>query len=1315
MWLNRTIIIGILIALGEATAAQSEFTMQDFHPSSPMAYQFQKYDEMPVSEYTGMANVSIPLYTISVDGISIPLQVTYHGGGIRVSEDASWVGLGWDLTVGSIVQEVHNIDDYSATTRVQPDYQNYLSFPPTLLPFKCNWSNNLQACQQPGPGYSNPYPIYSGPYSYAYAVATDYYMPIGGNFNEPTLGQDIAQEGSETAYDSDPDIFTASFLGHSLKFVLNFSNNQIVVLNKPGYSVTRNGSAYEIIDPDGEQFYFAQYSADSLSYVTSELNANGFNSASMPINSSKVWMLTKIITKHQRQILFNYTQTASSDIYPSFSERWDSAIITYTSPYLSVCGTTENMSGQLQGYASGITQSFNYSKENRLFLQSITFPSGAVNFSTSSRSDVIGGLRLDSVKITNQQQVLFKAWYFNYTYLNSGSVGGNTYTPNLSSIVSEFGSMPNLRLSLQSVNDNSGAVYNFTYNPVLLPPKNSLAQDLWGFYNGQLNNKSLTPNPARYANSPSGVNNPLANNTLISNGNNVSSSTYYSKASTLIKVQYPTGGVDSFEYEPNQFSNYWTPDSANSNNTVTTGDGLRIHAIDYYASPSVLSKRSVFSYNGGLGIVPLVIYRNFTPTQLYLNTGSTAFQQVNYNIYELSAKGFFSTNALGSVNGVGYSEVTRQDVDLNGNTNGSEMTYFANAVDKVNNSGVSTTLVAAELPATKNTTGPANGSVDSIFYFDKSSNLIKKVNCTYGNIVSPSLYGVKVFGYGGYMVGVNTANCNVDGESVYWQAIPQTLLAFYPIYDFESLMNGRTTTDYGGGDSLVTYEAFDYDQYDQLSGHSKSTPAYYIIDHTEYPGTSLVDYTDASSVSLLQSAHRYTDVLMSQRSQGPFTYQNEPVYSYYKHYKSVSGVPVESYATINKNLLAQPLTDTVSYDSYSTNFFNLQQYASQKTRNCILWDYQGIYPIAEIKNATISNVAYTSFEADGSGNWTIPSSFRDTRSGITGATSYQLSNGSISVANLNASTTYIVSYWSLGASYSVSGSTAVITGKTVTLNGYNWTYYEHTVTGVTSISVSGSGNIDELRLYPSTAQMTTYTYSPLVGMTSQCDLNNRVTYYQYDVTSRLTVVQDQDGNVVKRYCYNYSGQAQTCPLNFAPPMVAVNGSNTTTETFAITFASLANNTTYNFSLPPGNSLIGEVPQGSYVVTMSPNTYSPGSPNMYLINSLPQEYYAAVDYNPVNVSGNCSISISPAPAVPIQVNNTTTVPFTITFTDVKSGQTYSFTGSANENIDVGNIPADTYNISIVPQVLGNVQSTSNSGVTFSNVSVSGSPFQIFLAY
>jgi YD repeat-containing protein len=53
------------------------------------------------------------------------------------------------------------------------------------------------------------------------------------------------------------------------------------------------------------------------------------------------------------------------------------------------------------------------------------------------------------------------------------------------------------------------------------------------------------------------------------------------------------------------------------------------------------------------------------------------------------------------------------------------------------------------------------------------------------------------------------------------------------------------------------------------------------------------------------------------------------------------------------------------------------------------------------------------------------------------------------------------------------------------------------------------------------AQITSYTYKPLVGMTSSTDAKGMTTYYEYDAFQRLKTVKDQDGNILKQTDYHY--------------------------------------------------------------------------------------------------------------------------------------------------------------------------------------------------
>lgn len=173
-----------------------------------------------------------------------------------------------------------------------------------------------------------------------------------------------------------------------------------------------------------------------------------------------------------------------------------------------------------------------------------------------------------------------------------------------------------------------------------------------------------------------------------------------------------------------------------------------------------------------------------------------------------------------------------------------------------------------------------------------------------------------------------------------------------------------------------------------------------------------------------------------------------------------------------------------------------------------------------------SDIAYTSFESDGKGNWTFSGASVDDITAPTGKKAYSLSNGGLTRSNLDVTKTYIVSYWSKNGQQNVTGTSLVTAGRSLG----SWVYYEHTVINPSggAISVSGTGLIDEIRLYPSNAQMTTFTYDPLIGLTSQCDPENKIVYYEYDSFGRLNLIRDQDRNIIKKYCYNYAGQTENC-------------------------------------------------------------------------------------------------------------------------------------------------------------------------------------------
>jgi hypothetical protein len=190
----------------------------------------------------------------------------------------------------------------------------------------------------------------------------------------------------------------------------------------------------------------------------------------------------------------------------------------------------------------------------------------------------------------------------------------------------------------------------------------------------------------------------------------------------------------------------------------------------------------------------------------------------------------------------------------------------------------------------------------------------------------------------------------------------------------------------------------------------------------------------------------------------------------------------------------------------------------------VILDYENHMPVTTVANARHNEIAYTSFESIGNGNWQYngTSSLEWPRS-IMGKRSYQLSLGNITKTGTPGGKNYIVSLWSKNGTVSVSPGTALASQAN---SATGWTYREFSVPGGSTITVSGNATIDELRLYPEYCSMSTMNLEPFVGVISECGIDNFISYQDYDVMSRPTVQRDKDWNIVQAVQYDQSTATQ---------------------------------------------------------------------------------------------------------------------------------------------------------------------------------------------
>jgi YD repeat-containing protein len=219
-----------------------------------------------------------------------------------------------------------------------------------------------------------------------------------------------------------------------------------------------------------------------------------------------------------------------------------------------------------------------------------------------------------------------------------------------------------------------------------------------------------------------------------------------------------------------------------------------------------------------------------------------------------------------------------------------------------------------------------------------------------------------------------------------------------------------------------------------------------------------------------------------------------------------------------------------------------------------IWGYNNEYPIAKIKNAKDSSWYFDGFE---SGTFDENIGWDHHGAGDRVVTDEASHTGKYSVKFTDANSwsgVYLNSPYikvTPGEQYTISAWFKCDETKYAYINWYDftngvshtktkqgtgkWTYIEHTYTVPSNCKElrvylyghhTNSNTIyyDDIRVYPDNSQMNTYTYDPLIGITSKTDQSNNTTFYFYDEFGRLKTIKDNDLNIIKDFDYQYGNQ-----------------------------------------------------------------------------------------------------------------------------------------------------------------------------------------------
>jgi uncharacterized protein DUF5977 len=1182
----------IVSYLSLCLSAQSQLTINTFlpklTPTSPEATGLGRFGTYEVNLFTGLPDISIPIYNIEVGELKVPISISYHAAGVKVGDFASWAGLGWSLqTGGSITRKVMGNPDENP----------------------------------------NAYLFSAAPNLGRVRLTTE----INTNTDD---GCDYLNHVYLKYYDTQPDIFSYSFPGHHGSFLFNQKNTNYAPVLIPFEPV----KVYWPTAPAPYNLSLAMLDESGIDYKfeKTEFTSSGNG---VTLDAVSTWMLTKMISSNKQDtIFFNFNQA------PGYR-----ATDSYYSDYVQVSDQiTNNIAGQLYYTPDMGTPYHDLGHVNTIqqIISEIKFKNGKITFqaSATARQDNSGlQNRLQYIKVYNYDAVSNSYFLIKTVELFHSYFSGN------------------LRLRLDSIQVRGGSslsqiqTYKFDYNTAIaLPDHYSSSRDYWGYYNGRSNTIPNTSTPFTVPKMQISYLQGSTSTPIWIGGTNPlgrDPDPNYMQAGILQKITYPTGGFTQFEYETNQYQEGTDP--------AAYAGGLRIKSIKSYTSATATPLIKTYKYGAnesGYG------RKNFIPDHNFFATG----QSYNY-IVRPGQPG--NENGAQSIIGATKSQsvyFANPTLDMEP-YDGSPVVYPVVTEyigDGTTNAG-KTVYQFNDRPDAKTTAVFMNSPVFDSYHFirglltnrsdyrrntDGTYTIVKETRNTYQvNQFTSTTGGIGLAVFKRIIYHDNMGELEGLANTIPFNEKNSYQFANYEIVSSDNKLVSNTEIVYDQNDatksiSMTTTYAYDdpihlgVTQVQTTNSKGEALKAVYTYPYN-YPSTSPYPPMDVAHIwnkKVTDTKFNGTTQLTQQTSN--FSSFGSPPYLNY--------VP----ANISVKVKANAVETRVYFNQFDArgNIFEMQK--ANDIKQSFIWDYGNSQLIAEVTGANKSDIAYTSFESDGTGGWsgiTIPGFV--TNGSVTGKRAYTQTGFSISKTGLSTTTTYTVSYWSKNGAYAVNGAAAT---SLRTING--WTLYQHTVANPSggNITVSGTGTIDELRLYPSNAVMKTYAYEPLIGVSSICDANNHIVYYIYDVFSRLSLVKDETGNILKQNCYNYYNQSGSCSLF---------GNAVQSGVFTRTTCGAD----YN--------------GGQSTYTVPANTY-------YAFTQADANTLAT---NDVNANG-LAYANTYATCTPIMITITGTdlksIQYTVTFTGVSPTppNVYSFTiHPGDNNLTLGQIPKGHYNVQFQP--------------------------------
>jgi hypothetical protein len=1048
---------------------------------SPNAASLGLYGEVPVSFFTGIPEISIPLYTISQKDFSVPITLSYHAGGVRPDQHPGWVGTNWTLFAGGCISRT-----VKGRTRDELDYGNapkagfYWRYADVK---KKNW---------------------------------DLITTLVDDYNNGLSHYGNNQMGDDNK-DLQADEFSFNFGDYNGKFQLNENGQWIVTCNKPVKVIFDNTfldapnslyptpsvngvyypnycksfSGFTLITENGVKYIFGG-STDYIEYSKSfyddeRLMTTGkyWKANSWTANS---WYLKEIDSPNDEKVTFEYERGSFIDqmYISSFQREYHTisdgspllhiladplGLVDYVKSFLGEPTTLVDIPTKC-GAFGGVSLGGCYAAQliSPLYLKYIKTPDCTVQFTSNQSTELKYDYSLYQYQLSALNDNLKSAGLTNpplLPLLSTNAISTEEALKNLqwrelNAVMIYKGSSPltdirnaikiysfgynntdTERLFLTSLTSDNGAkTYSFMYDQKdLLPPYLASMTDHWGFYNG----------------TKADIGGDYYNGTHMKG--------YYNQRNTnpsvmlygsLKKITYPTGGTTEFTYEANQYSkqlninrwlgvdfvgNYFTGGLRIKKMVNYANDGFAPVVKNYYYTQDYPSSKSGFSSSTGV-LGGLAQYN-------MLNKLSTSDPNATYAEAIFSSQSVLpaSTNSMGSH--IGYSQVAEE------NSDGSYTIYkYTNFDNGYLDEKFDATAQIALTPYQ-----PYNSK-------EQDRGLLYQKE-TYDNLGK-----IKILEKRQYVKSTNNTPDyleNMDGNVTSLcqsSSFTYSTGTVYKKYTYSNLLSDITTNFYEDqSQPLVQNQHFTYNNYNQITkvttltsdGKTKTKNTYYPLEISKgtLPSVQVKDYSTLATSLLnnncLNSLIAEEDFIGSKFTNG--------IYNDYT--LTTKGQPLLSNVFLsNTDKTFRKVYDCTKFDKAGNP---LSVTGKDQLNTVYLWSYSYRYPVAEIKNA-----------------------------------SYQQVQDAL--------------------------------GET----------YINNLSSMLNPADADVGVLNSLRTSLLNAQITTYTFNSLVGISSITDPRGiKTSYSYYPLTGRLYLSKNNDDNILARYAYQidpYNGMGgYTAPVATVTP------------------------------------------------------------------------------------------------------------------------------------------------------------------------------------